>query len=117
MAPSAFKTTRPSVLREAYSKGPSDALYDGANGNHCFDFGVVQFSVGRVESLGTPHPETHAPFTFRVKHDPIECIYPHCEIETYLDGILIPDIKPKSVKTWLRNKFREIGTIVKPPRP
>lgn len=103
------------MVRQKYSLGPEDALYDGENGKHCLNFPVVQFPVSAVQSLQTEHPNTHTVFTFSVRHVPSDCIYPHSEIHTFEDGQLIPEIKPPSVKLWLRKQLSEISAVAMRP--
>lgn len=115
--PEAFKTTRTSVVRKLLTHGPQDCLYDGQNGRHCLDFGVAELSVLGIESLTKMHPqEKDTVYTFRVKHVPLECLYPHCEIWTFKNGSAVEEIKPASVKTWLRGRLSELARIAVTPR-
>lgn len=113
--PEAIKTTRTSVIRERDTHSPTDALFDGAEGKHCKHFGVATLPVEAIERLEKSLPNADRKFTFKVKHVPMECMYPHCEIHAFENGIWIPEIKPSSVKTWLRIELSKIAVLVRPP--
>jgi hypothetical protein len=116
--PEAFKTTKTSVVRKRDTAGPEDCLYDGKDGKHCFDFGVAELAVGKIQSLSKAHPqEQDSVYTFKIRHDPLECMYPHCEIRTYKGGSEVGEIKPPSVKTWLRLELSRIASLVQAPKP
>jgi hypothetical protein len=114
--PEVFRTDNTSVVRQKFAAAPTDALFDGANGAHRPDWGVVQMLVSRINGLTKKHPQLDKTFSFRVVHDPIRCIYPHCEIRAFLDGKEIKEIKPSVVKTWLRDEFSKAATLVHPPQ-
>lgn len=95
---------------------PKDCLYDGENGKHCLNFGVAEFCVESIEALTKAHPqEKDTVYTFRVKHVPLECLYPHCEIWAYKNGAPVEEIKPASVKTWLRDELSRLAKLVIEP--
>ena len=112
--PEAIKTRRTSVVREKYSNGPMDCLFDATGGGHCLGFAVAEFRVQQVENLSNMHPTTGEPYTFKVRHDPLECLYPHCEIRTLQAGKVIEEITPKSIKTWLKQELARLAVIVHP---
>src|ERR1700677_1612330 len=100
---------------------PTDARYDGEHGHHCWECQIARFSVQEIHGLNLPNENTKiikvkgqppepAIYTFRVVHVPTECIYPHCEIHAFKDGVrLQADIGSKPMRSLIRKKFAEIA--------
>ncbi len=59
----------------------------------------------KVAESRTPPTEPVDRYTFKVRHDPTTCMYPHCVIELYRGDKLITDLKNKTVQTYIRTEF------------
>jgi len=109
-----FKTEKQSSNREKYSKSPTDVLFE-TNGDHKFSWGIVELMSREICETTFPHPNTETSYSFRVIHDPVQCMYPHSEIRIFENGNLVESIKPKSVKNLIKYKWREISSVLKKP--
>jgi hypothetical protein len=114
--PEAFTTRSMSVNRERYSNAPEDVLYNVEDGRHYTTWGVVAFTVGLVRSLSRMHPQIkNMVFTLAPVHAPIRCMYPHTEIEVRGNGERLGEIKPASVRTWIKSRIAEGSTVTRRP--
>jgi len=107
-----------SVNREKYSEKPEDVLYNIKTGEHFWHYGIYAFCVGAIQSLNYVHPtEQSKSYSLRAVHKPEPCMYPHSIIAILENEIEISEIKPKSIKTTLRDDLIEQATILKLPEP
>jgi len=117
-----------STNREAYCEHPTDVLYSHSSryDGHRFDHGVLEAAVNEIEDLtyranvdrqGREIDERRE-FTFSVRHDPVECMYPHSVIELYESGELIESKpKPKPVRAIIRSMIAETMRVCHEPDP
>ena len=115
--PGIFRPTGQSVNRELMGESePLDVLYSIHGPPHPSTHGILEFNVSAVTSLRKPHPEqAERIFTFRVIHMPERCMYPHCEIQAYLDGQPLEEVRPNKIKTWLREAMHAAWRVIKQP--
>jgi hypothetical protein len=114
--PEAFSTRKMSVNRERYSLAPQDVLYNTESGAHYFTWAIVAITVGSVESIEFVHPKLKdVKYTLRSVHRPARCMYAHCEVEVLENGIPRDEVRPKSVRTWIKDALAEKATMTKMP--
>jgi hypothetical protein len=99
---------------------PTDVLYDTADGNHLWTWGIAGFSVRQITQLSLPNPNTafrrvHGQpippdvYSFRVRHSPMPCMYPHCEIYAFKNNTeRLHDIR-NSMRTTIRRQFAQMA--------
>lgn len=113
----AFRTKRQSGNRERYSKTPDDVLYNinAKNKNeHFHHWGIVKIKVKTIQSNKYNHPEIDEEYTFKLSHEPEECMYPHSEIHIFLDG-KEGKLNPSTLKTLLKDYYRDNCIVEKRP--
>jgi len=108
-----------SLNRGRYSKFPEDVLYDIKKGEHFVFFGIIEIEVGFVESPSYDHPEKEScVYTFKMKHEPEECMYPHSVLQILLNQKKAESKKgmPKRLRSLFRDELRTNCIIVKMPQ-
>lgn len=95
-----------SVNREKYSKYPADVLFDIKHGNHRIGQPILPFQVRQLQQ-DFPREEGGKTviYSYRVRHKPERCMYPHCEVEVWSNGRLIRDVK--QIPGVIRRQLRE----------
>lgn len=105
-----------SVNRDKYTKHPQkDVLYDINSTNHFFSWAIVKIRVGFLEELELRHPMHNEKFTFKVKHEPEECMYPHSVSLTLVNSTPADRDLPKTLRATFREEFRVNCVLVKEP--
>jgi hypothetical protein len=95
-----------SVNRKKYSDYPADVLFDIRHGNHRIGQAILPFQVGQLQQdFPIEKNGQTVVYTYRVRHKPEGCMYPHCEVEIRSNGQLIEDAK--KVPGIIRRKLRE----------
>lgn len=120
LSPSVFSTKRMSVNRSRYSNHPTDVLYNHNDENHYYNSGIAELSVISIAEFKSFHPNypDSEKYCFRLilKHDPLECIYPHSEIFIFHDGNLLNDLeKPATVRSAIKAYYQKNAIIIKLP--
>ena len=102
---------------------PADVLFDAGSGVFHADFRIVGLEVPRVLEVDIPNPNTVVTkkgkadpsdvtrFTFKIRHDPDACMYPHCVIETLKNGQAVTKIASPGVKTARRDEFGRLAQL------
>jgi len=91
-----------SVNRQKYSKYPADVLFD-IEGNHRIGHPILPFEVRQLQqALSREENGEEVIYSYRVRHDPEDCMHPHCEIEVWSKGQLV-----SNVPGIIRRKLRE----------
>lgn len=117
---SIFPVRNDSCIREKYSRKPEDVLYNTRvedNGRHYFHMGILSFSTSDIDGFKEEisHNNSRRIFTLKMKHDPLDCMYPHCEILVLENDTILDQNKPKSIKTLVRDILLDKISIVKEP--
>ncbi len=102
-----------SFNREKYSENPSDVLFSIKDKNHFFrSHKIVSLKVQEIEGLKEIHPDDQEIYSFKVIHDPEDCMYPHCIVQVLKNGKNVPGIKPSSVKSKIREKIEKMVDFI-----
>lgn len=104
-----------SLNRERYSKSPEDVLYNIENGEHFLSSEILEIGVGSIELPRYPHPnDENRVYTFKMKHEPEECMYPHSVLKIILNHNEIKSKKdiPPTLRALFREHLRKKGTVV-----
>lgn len=106
-----------SVNREKYSKVPTeDVLFDIKAGKHFLSYGVIEFQVGFVEALSFRHPDDKNDiYSFKIKHEPEECMYPHSVLMVLLNKKECNKLQPKSLRSLFRDELMKNYHLAKQP--
>ena len=117
---SIFPVKNDSCNRSKYCRVPEDVLYNTREedkGNHYFEMGILSvnsdsliFFSGNITQNGNARN-----FQLTVSHEPLECMYPHCEILVMENGQVIDQKKPKSIKALIRDLLLDEVEIAKMP--
>jgi len=116
----AFDSYDTSVNREKYSQDPGDVLFNIVDGNHYRHWGVAWLRVSEIEILRLPHPvlgdeKIH---TFKLMHQPEECMYPHSEMSVRQgDKTLTKRPKSGKVRTQLKERLSLLSKVAIRPTP
>jgi len=101
-----------SVVREKYSKNFKDALYRPDNKSHYFNWGVAQLKLS--DFITNTFPTDNGEFfSLTIEHTSYPCIYPHSDICVLKNGEKIIEIKPKALRTKIKNHYSNIAKLVK----
>jgi hypothetical protein len=117
---SIFPVKDDSCNRDKYSKEPQDVLYNTREqdkGLHYTKMGVLSFCSSIINGFSESinQNDSSRDFTLKLVHDPLDCMYPHCEIVVLEGDVIINQNKPKSIKTLIRDILIENITIVVEP--
>ena len=117
---SIFPVKDDSCNRDKYSEKPEDVLYNTREedgGSHYVNMGILSFCSSTIDNFTAEINQNNIKriFTLKLKHDPLECMYPHCEILVLENGQILDQNKPKSIKTLIRDILLDKITIVKEP--
>ena len=77
------------------------------------DWGVATYQFRQVPSTLLSGDQKRT-FDIRVKHDPLEHNYPHCEVRAFEDRVKLDNV-PKAVKKQFRQKMSEMASVFKTP--
>ncbi|MFT5465999.1 MAG: hypothetical protein ACI8UO_001096 [Verrucomicrobiales bacterium] len=98
-----------------------DVLLNTKTGNHYFDYQIACFRAGDIRDLTVPNENTtvfdnegnikRSPdiYEFKVRHDPADCMYPHCLLLARKNGGDPPSKIGNSMKTVLRKWFAKLA--------
>jgi hypothetical protein len=82
-----------SVNRQKHSKYPADVLFDIKHGNHRIGHPILPFEVKQLQQeFSREENGQQVIYSYRIRHDPEDCKYPHCEIEVWSKGQLVTDV-------------------------
>ena len=106
---------------------PEDVLYDSKNGNHFAEseYSYAVFDHLSIKKLDIPNLNTIMKkdgivvknadrYTFKVKHDPTPCIYPHCEIILVVNDREKEKLGSRHMKALIRTHFARIAEKNRP---
>jgi hypothetical protein len=94
-----------SLNRQRYSAYPQDVLFNIVDGNHHVGSTILAFEVRQVrQQIPQSVNNQVVTYSFRLKHKPEDCMYPHCEIEVWENGRLV-DRVPGSLRRKLRDSI------------
>lgn len=103
-----------SVNRGKYTKSPNkDVLYNITSANHYFSWGIVKIKVGFLEGLEYQHPNLPIIFSFKMLHDPEECMYPHSILSILENNEPTSRNLSPSLKAEFRDHLKNNWTMVK----
>lgn len=101
---------------------PEDVLYDSKNGDHFseLEYSYAIFDHLSIKSLDLPNINTEVKkdgvvvtpadvCTFKVRHDPTPCLYPHCEIILHVNGERKNKLASRYMKRLIKSKFAIIA--------
>lgn len=105
-----FPLRNDSYNRSNLSK-PQDVFID-ENGIKYNDHFCASFSISRINSITINVPDNSSAlrlFSLLVRIDKKDCNYAHCEIDCYMNGLLIdPNKNPRSAKMFMRNQLKRL---------
>lgn len=113
-----FPVKNDSCIRQKYSQHPQDVLYNAKEENnegHYFEsMSVLAFNTGILDKFNQAITQNGIERIFKlsIKHDPIKCMYPHCEILVTENGEVVNQNKPKSIKVAVRDILLEYAQII-----
>lgn len=115
-----FEVKNDSCNREKYCKTPSDVLFNTRpedKGAHYEHHGIISFNSDVVQYFNESLElnDTKRQFTLKMVHYPNDCMYPHCEIHVYENGIYVDSGKPKSIKALIRDILIGACEVIKYP--
>jgi hypothetical protein len=110
-----FDSNKMSVSAARFCNSPLDALYDAISGQNLVSFGIVSLKVRHIEEKEYRHPDTNVIYKFRVRHDPTQCYYPHCEVDVLTDGQPTELKKKNPVKTIVKHFWANACTVIQLP--
>lgn len=116
VSPAVFKTTKVpgmSLNREKLSATSDDVLFDGVTGHYHSKWGIIEFTVESTEDIRATHPQEAREYRIRIIHRPIQCMYPHCELEVLENEKPVSEVSSKLVKTALRSKLAEKSRCIR----
>ena len=111
----AFTSQSQSFNREKYCEVAEDVLFniDAENENDHFDtFGIISLRTDALTAEVFPHPQEPIQYVLAPDHDPVECMYPHSEILTFVAGDE-RTIRSSLVKTTIKKFYRRSCEIEK----
>lgn len=106
-----------SFNREKYSTR-EDVLFDIKKGEHFVSHGIIEITVGFIESRSYDHPKKGSGvYIFRMKHEPKECMYPHSVLQILLNQNKSQSQKgmPKTLRGLFRDELLKKCTVKMPP--
>jgi hypothetical protein len=114
-----------SCNRSRFCDYPTDVLFNTNNLPHRNDFGIIKTSILLIEKYrfsvfvsNNKNIEEEIFIEFQVIHSPEECMYPHSEIIVLRNGKRIEgDVKPKKLKTLLREELSRKFKVCHLPTP
>lgn len=113
-----FEFRRMSVARSGYCQQAKDVLYDDEHGQHMFGWGVVEITVGVIESLRYTNPVTNDQVTFKLRHDPKPCMYPHSEVDVLVNGEPVAELKTRTIRLAARDYLAQTCCVrIHPTQP
>jgi hypothetical protein len=72
-------------------------------GNHYFSWGVLSIKPQAFDVFTFKTTNTSRTFFLQLRHDPLDCMFPHSEIIVLENGSVVDTSKPKSVKAAIRD--------------
>lgn len=121
LSASIFPVDRDSCNRQKFSLSPNDVLYNTRpqdNGAHYLHHGIIMFKAEAVEEFDETLTENgkNRIFKLRIEHVPTECMYPHCEVHVFENGVKLDLTKPpRSIRGFVRDVLLEHSSIIKYP--
>ncbi len=98
---------------------PCDVLYDTRNGGILANKQVACLPVAELRMLafpnpnlvkkGAPSPPAEAMHSFEVFHDPMPCMFPHCEIALFQNEQRKRSLNSSEVKSIIRRQFARVA--------
>lgn len=97
-----------------------DVLYDTVKGQHHFDFQIACLDLKDIEALAVPNQNTikrdkkgnivHDAdiWSFRVSHEPVPCMYPHCVIRALNNNQPAKSVSD-GIKSVIRMNFADLA--------
>jgi hypothetical protein len=119
--PASLRLANDSFNREKFCQRPEDLLIDNQGKEYKSDeWFILEISAGNIRRLNScstdssvkPPQKNH--FTVIPHHDPLRCNYSHAIIAAHKNGIRVPEISPKKVKSEIRQQFTKYCTIIDP---
>ncbi len=102
---------------------PKDVLLDVKQGEYHVGHQIACLKVKDVKELVVPNANTIKRdrtgrvtqeadiFSFDVQHDPTSCIYPHCLIRLFKNGIQVKSLNSDHMKTLIRAQFAKLAEL------
>ena len=82
---------------------------------HYHSWGILSFSVRFIQSLQYPHPNVaEYTYSFRMRHAPEECMYPHSIAQLLKNGEHIDGIGSKRYNNELKDIIISNCIVIKP---
>jgi hypothetical protein len=114
--PTVFTPDEQSMVRGKFAKTCEDVLYNVNGHEHFFGWGIVELHVSQIETMATTiSAPQRREFTFKVFHEPEDCCYAHSEIHIFENGERVREVKPKSVRFYIRDELADRCQVIKHP--
>lgn len=115
-----FAVKNDSCNREKYSRTPEDVLINTTGDDrNLSDCGIIQINSDHLSGQVHEIEQNNKKRTFElgIEHVPTECMYPHCEIIVFENGVKIDEKgPPRSTRTAIRRMLIKEVDIVKDPQ-
>lgn len=114
---SEFSTSDMSGAISRFCESESDVLYNSSAqdpNDHFLEWGIFCLSLESIKSVREIHPVTQRVFQAFGKHVPVECFYPHMEVQ-FKDKMGDYAKVTKVLKTAIKEKLRHLAVVLKEP--